>query len=99
MPTTEEVFKSLENVQDPELQYNIVDLGLVYDVKVEEDGVTVLMTFTTPMCPVGPLIKSDVEQAVARLEGVKWVHVEIVWDPPWSAEKMSDEAKMALGLM
>lgn len=99
MPTKEEALKELEKVEDPELRYNIVDLGLVYDVKAEKDGVTVVMTFTTPMCPVGPLIKSNVEIAIAKLAGVKWVEVQIVWDPPWSPDRMSEEARMALGLM
>ncbi len=99
--TVEQVFDAIRPVQDPEIRLGIVDLGLVYDVELGNEGkdVTVKMTLTSPMCPVGPLLMNAVHENVALLPGVENVNVELVWDPPWDPRLMaSDEAKDYLGL-
>ena len=96
--TKESVFEQLKKVEDPEIRYNIVDLGLVYDAKIDKGMVVVEMTLTSPSCPVGPYIISEVENVVKKLPGVTGVTVEIVWEPLWSPDRMSDEAKVALGI-
>ena len=99
MVSKEDIFAKLKTVQDPELRMNIVDLGLVYDVVIDsESNVLIKMTFTSPGCPVGAAFISEVQAKVADVEGVKSVEVDIVWDPPWSPEKMTEEARMELGL-
>lgn len=97
-PTKESVLEQLKLVEDPEIHYNIVDLGLIYDVKIDGGMVVIDMTFTSPMCPVGPYLISEAENAVKKLSGITGVTVNIVWEPLWSPERMSDEAKVALGL-
>lgn len=98
MVTPEIVRKALRAVKDPELNLNIVDIGLVYDVIVNDDGhVLVNMTLTSPGCPSGPEIVGDVRQTVADLEGVKSVDVEIVWEPFWTPEKMDPRIRAFLG--
>lgn len=97
-----EVNDVLRTVLDPEIAFNIVDLGLVYEVKVEgkkKEKVLVKLTLTTPACPMGPEIIEEVKAKVSALKGVEKADVEIVWDPPWSPEKMSDYARMELGLV
>lgn len=90
--------EALKEVLDPELRLSIVDLGLVYDVDITEAGdVTVTMTLTTPGCPLNEYLPAQVDEAVSRLEGVRHVDVNLVWDPPWNPDMMSDEAKLALG--
>jgi len=90
---------ALENVIDPELGIDIVNLGLVYDVEVDEEGVaTVTMTLTSMGCPLGPVIVDQVNTALGELPEVKSTNVNIVWNPPWSKDKMSRYAKMALGV-
>ncbi|MGH7703373.1 MAG: metal-sulfur cluster assembly factor, partial [Gemmatimonadales bacterium] len=85
MVTQEGVRKALRGVKDPELNLNIIDIGLVYDVDVAEDGdVRVAMTLTSPGCPAGPEIVGDVKRTVQDLEGVRNVEVEIVWEPYWT---------------
>jgi FeS assembly SUF system protein len=93
--------EALKNCYDPEIPVNIVDLGLVYDVKIIDDkNVYVKMTLTAPGCPVGPFVAEQVREAVMTLvEGVEKVDVEIVFDPPWTPDKMSDEAKALLGFV
>ncbi|MGZ3496239.1 MAG: metal-sulfur cluster assembly factor [Vulcanimicrobiaceae bacterium] len=102
MPTVEQVRDALKDVKDPELDMGILDLGLVYDINVEGESnehVTVVMTLTSPMCPVGPLFKKSVEDKVTSLEGVKTSTVEITFTPPWDPREMaSDDVKMALGI-
>jgi metal-sulfur cluster biosynthetic enzyme len=102
MPTAEQIRDSLKNVNDPELNIPILDLGLVYDVSVEgENGehVTVVMTLTSPMCPVGPLFKQSVEENVKSVEGVQTVKVDITFTPPWDPREMATEdVKMMLGI-
>ncbi|HDH99487.1 MAG: aromatic ring hydroxylase [Candidatus Latescibacterota bacterium] len=98
MVTEEKVWEALKGCYDPEIPVNIVDLGLVYEVKVEDGDVRVKMTMTAPGCPLSAWIARQAEDAVRSLEGVKDVHVELVWDPPWTPDRMSEEAKRTLGL-
>ncbi|RLF49731.1 MAG: aromatic ring hydroxylase [Thermoplasmata archaeon] len=98
MVTKDDVMSVLEKVYDPELGLSVVDLGFIYDVKVEDDRVSIKMTVTVPTCPLRALIAKDVERAVKSIEGVKEVDVEIVFDPPWSPEMMSDKAKKMFGM-
>ncbi len=93
----ERILEALSNVHDPELGINIVDLGLVYDVRIEDGMVHVTYTLTTMGCPIGPLIESQMEQLLAEVEGVKGFEAEMVLRPPWTPEMMSEEAKAALG--
>lgn len=100
--TKEQVMKVLMKVNDPELRLNIVDLGLVYEVEVTPDNnVGVDMTLTSPACPVGPLIQSQAEAAIKTIEGVNQVDVQIVFDPPWTQDMMSERLKKArqMGLL
>lgn len=91
------VRESLKRVIDPELHINIVDLGLVYDVREEAGEVEVEMTLTSPGCPLASVIDQKVRTEVMKIEGIKNVTIELMWDPPWTAEMMSDEAKAELG--
>ena len=97
MPTRDEVFEALRAVEDPELGMDIVELGLLYDVEVEGPKVKVIHTLTSMGCPVGPMIQENVDQIVRAMPDVQDVEVELTWDPPWSPEKMSDDAKFILG--
>jgi metal-sulfur cluster biosynthetic enzyme len=97
MPTKEEVVDALRAVEDPELGMDIVELGLLYDVEVEGPKVKVIHTLTSMGCPVGPMIQENVDQIVRGMPEVDDVEVELTWDPPWSPEKMSDDAKFILG--
>jgi len=91
------IIESLRVVHDPEIPVNIVDLGLVYDVRVEEDGaVEVDMTLTSMGCPVQDMIQSDAELAVMRVEGVNRVNVEFVWSPPWGMDKVTEAGRKQL---
>ncbi|MFJ7668090.1 metal-sulfur cluster assembly factor [Lysinibacillus sp. NPDC097195] len=93
------MLSALENVIDPELGIDIVNLGLVYDVELDDEGVaTVTMTLTSMGCPMGPVIVDQVNTAMSELPEVKSTNVNIVWNPPWSKDKMSRYAKMALGV-
>jgi metal-sulfur cluster biosynthetic enzyme len=99
MITEEAVRKVLRQVKDPELNLSIVDLGLVYDVAVAEDGdVDIKMSLTSPGCPSGPEIVSDAQRAVKSLDGVKEVDVEIVWEPFWTPERIDPRVRAYLGL-
>jgi metal-sulfur cluster biosynthetic enzyme len=97
MATKEEVVEVLRGVEDPELGMDIVDLGLMYDVEVEGSSVKVIHSLTSMGCPAGPMIQEGIHDAVASLPGVENVEVELTWDPPWTPEKMSDDAKFILG--
>ncbi len=89
-----EILNSLKDVRDPEIPVNVVDLGLIYDVRIEDDGaVEVDMTLTSMGCPVQDMIQADAEMAVMRVDGVSRVNVEFVWSPAWSMDKMSDDGK------
>jgi metal-sulfur cluster biosynthetic enzyme len=97
MPTKEEVVDALRQVEDPELGMDIVDLGLMYDVELENGNVKVVHTLTSMGCPVGPMIQQQIDEVVRALPGVDDVEVELTWDPPWTPEKMSEDAKFILG--
>lgn len=93
LSTEDRVRVALRDVIDPELGFNIVDLGLVYQIAADEGIVDVRMTMTTPGCPAQGFIVNGVEQRLAREDGVTGVFVDVVWDPPWSPRMMSPEAK------
>jgi metal-sulfur cluster biosynthetic enzyme len=98
MATKDEVIEALRQVEDPELGMDIVDLGLLYDVEVHGPRVKVTHTLTSMGCPVGPMIQEDIHRVTSELEGVEDIDVELTWDPPWSPDKMSDDAKFILGI-
>jgi metal-sulfur cluster biosynthetic enzyme len=98
MPTQEEVYDVLRTCYDPEIPVNIVDLGLVYDVRVLERKVDVKMTLTTAGCGMGGYIASEAEQKILELPDVQEVKVELIWEPPWEPSMMSAEAKKTLGM-
>jgi metal-sulfur cluster biosynthetic enzyme len=95
--TKDEVVEALRQVEDPELGMDIVDLGLMYDVELENGKVKVVHTLTSMGCPVGPMIQQQIDEVVRGLPGVEDVEVELTWDPPWTPEKMSEDAKFILG--
>src|SRR5438105_4181319 len=95
--TEERVLEALKNVLDPELGINIVDLGLVYDVSIEDDTVKIVYTLTTMGCPIGPLIEEQMARMLADVPGIEKVDAEMVLRPPWTPEMMSEAAKAALG--
>ena len=98
MPTREEVFEALRQVEDPELGMDIVDLGLVYNVEVDGPKVKVTHSLTSMGCPAGPMIQEDIEATTrANFPDVESVELELTWDPPWTPERMSDDAKFILG--
>jgi metal-sulfur cluster biosynthetic enzyme len=102
MTTQEEVYEALKDVQDPELHMGILDLGLVYGVEIageQKDDVKVIMTLTSPMCPVGPMFKEAVHSKVRSIEGVAKATVEITFTPPWDPRTMAnDDVKTQLGI-
>lgn len=97
MVTKLQVREALKKVIDPEIGLNIVDLGLIYDVQVEDDVAHVRMTLTVPGCPLSGMLTSQAEKVVSEIEGIKGVKVELTWDPPWNPQMMSDDAKRKLG--
>ena len=99
MPTPEDVYKALGNVFDPELGLPVTDLGLVYDVQLEGKTAHVKMTLTSMGCPLAGTITDYAKRAVLEVDGIEEVNVEIIWDPPWSVDMMSDEARMRLGML
>ena len=99
MPTPDTIREVLKEVYDPELNYNIVDLGLIYNIDVNDAGkVDVLCTLTTPACPIGPMLIEQIQDNINLVPGVKDVDVELTFDPPWNPDKMSDDAKAHLGI-
>ena len=99
-PLRERVVYAIRQVFDPEIPVNIYDLGLIYDIQLDEPAKSakVIMTLTTPHCPEAQSIPEYVKQMVERVEGIDAATVEIIWDPPWKKEMMSDEAKLILGM-
>lgn len=94
------VIAALKEIYDPEIPVNIYDLGLIYGVEVDEEaGVIVTMTLTTPHCPVAESMPGEVELRAASVPGVRDAEVNLVWDPPWGPEKMTDEARLELGML
>ena len=95
----EEVIGMLREVYDPEIPVNIYELGLVYDVQVDEsDGIRVVMTLTSPMCPVAEALPVEIEARAREIEGVRDVRIDLVWDPPWDPDMMSEAARLELGM-
>ena len=94
------VIEALKDIYDPEIPVNIYDLGLIYNVEVAEDvDVKVTMTLTTPHCPVAETMPAEIEMRVMNLPGVRDAEVVVTWDPPWDPSKMSDEARLELGML
>ena len=98
MPTKEEVFEALRQVEDPELGMDIVELGLLYDVEVQGPRVKVIHSLTSMGCPAGPMIQEDISRTAKEVPGVEDVEIELTWDPPWTPDRMSDDAKFILGI-
>ena len=97
MPTVEEVQDALTNVIDPELGLDFVELGLIYEIEISGGDVSVTYTLTTPGCPIGPMVEGQIEEFVSEIDGVDSVESAVVFTPPWTPEKMSEDAKFALG--
>lgn len=98
--TYEAVIEALREIFDPEIPVNIYDLGLIYGVEIDAEGhAMVQMTLTTPHCPVAESMPAEVELRVSAVPGVRDAEVNLVWDPPWDPQKMSDDAKLELGML
>jgi len=97
VPTKDDIFDALSNVIDPELGLDFVELGLVYEVEVEGEDVHVTFTLTTPACPIGPQVTEQIEEFVSEVDGVQSVESTMTFTPPWTPDKMSEDAKFALG--
>ncbi|MGO9976321.1 MAG: metal-sulfur cluster assembly factor [Solirubrobacteraceae bacterium] len=98
MVSAEEITEALREVIDPELGLDFVELGLIYDVEIDEAGVVkILFTLTSPGCPIGPQVASQIHEFVGDVEGVTEVQPEMTFSPPWTPERMSEDAKFALG--
>jgi len=96
----EPVLEALKTVRDPEIPLNLVDLGLIYELLVKKGGIVfVEMTLTTPACPVAQSMPGEVENAISAVPGVSEVRVKLVWSPPWDRDRMSEEAKLELGML
>jgi metal-sulfur cluster biosynthetic enzyme len=98
MVTNEQVYEVLRNCYDPEIPVNLVDLGLIYGVKVDDDKVNVVMTLTARGCPAHSFISEQVKQEVAKIAAVKSASVQVVWDPPWDISRLSEAARKQLGM-
>lgn len=98
MVEKEQVIDVLKKIQDPEIQYDIWSLGLIYNIEIEGNKVKITMTLTSPMCPYGPALMDEIRRQVSAVDGVGEVVLELTFAPPWSPEKMSEEAKIALGI-
>jgi metal-sulfur cluster biosynthetic enzyme len=98
MVTVDDVMEALSNVIDPELGLDFVELGLIYEVEIEDDQeVYVTFTLTSPGCPIGPQVAEQIREYVLEIDGVEKVHPKMVFSPPWTPELMSEDAKFALG--
>jgi metal-sulfur cluster biosynthetic enzyme len=97
MATVDEVTDALRDVIDPELGLDFVELGLIYDVEVQDGNVRVTYTLTSPGCPIGPQVSEQIEEFVSELDGVLEVEPTMTFSPPWTPERMSEDAKFALG--
>jgi FeS assembly SUF system protein len=97
---TDRVIETLKSIYDPEIPVDIYELGLIYDLKISEDGdAEVTMTLTTPHCPVAESLPQEVEMRVLSVPGIRDAEVKVTWDPPWDPSKMSDEARLELGML
>jgi metal-sulfur cluster biosynthetic enzyme len=97
VPTIDDVHEALTNVIDPELGLDFLELGLIYEVEVEDEEVFVTFTLTSPGCPIGPQVSEQIKEYVGELDGVSKVHPKMVFSPAWTPELMSEDAKFALG--
>lgn len=98
--TEQAIIERLKTVYDPEIPVNVYEIGLIYDIKIKDNGdVSILMTLTSPNCPVAESLPLEVKNAAESVEEVKNVEVELTFDPPWDMEMLSDEAKLELGMM
>lgn len=97
MASEDDIYLAISDVYDPEIRVNIVDLGLIYDVTINDGNVKIKMTLTSPNCPASPEIKNNVMRVVKELHGVADVELELIWDPPWDPSRMSEEARLELG--
>ena len=99
----QQIWDALRCVEDPEVRLNIVDLGLIYNVALEPDDagfkVSIEMTLTSPTCPMAPYIFQNIHESIEYLEGVVAVDIQLIWNPPWSKDKISEVGKMELGLV
>ena len=96
----DEIINVLDNIYDPEIPVSIYELGLIYDVKISEDNdVKVIMTLTSPSCPVAESLPKEIKEAVQKIKTIKSVEVEVTFDPPWEKSMMSEEAKLELGFL
>ena len=93
------IIAALRTIYDPELPVNIYDLGLIYDIAISDRNVDIVMTLTSPNCPVAGSMPAQVECAIRALDDVDSVCVELTWDPPWDSNQLSDEVKLTLGLL
>jgi metal-sulfur cluster biosynthetic enzyme len=98
MPGIEHILDALSQVVDPELDIDVVNLGLCYDVEVDGGKVSIRHTFTSPSCPAAPLLRAEMHRVVRILEGVDEVELELTFEPPWSPARLSEDARFALGL-
>jgi FeS assembly SUF system protein len=97
---TDRVIETLKSIYDPEIPVDIYELGLIYDIAITEDGDAVItMTLTTPHCPVAESMPGEVEMRVLSVPGIRDAEVKLIWDPPWDPSKMSDEARLELGML
>ena len=96
--TVDEIKEALRDVYDPEIPVNVLDLGLIYDIQVNEDQVYVKMTLTAPGCGMGPYIAQNAEWRIAEIEGVGEIEVDMVFDPPWNPEMITEDWKKLLGI-
>ena len=94
----EKIIENIKKVFDPEIPVNIYELGLIYDIKIDEGDVEVIMTLTSPFCPVAGSLPKEVAARVSEVEGVKKANVELVFEPPWTMDLMSNEAKLELNM-
>lgn len=94
-----QIVNALKTVYDPEIPVDIFEMGLVYDIKIDNGCVAIIMTLTSPQCPAAQSIPDDVRYKVGAIDGIEKVDVEIVWDPPWGMEMMSEVAKLELGYL
>jgi metal-sulfur cluster biosynthetic enzyme len=97
MPSVDEVEEALANVIDPELGLDFVELGLVYEIEVDEGEVNIQFTLTSPGCPIGPQVSEQMKEFVGELDGVEQVNPHMTFTPPWTPDRMSEDAKFALG--
>ena len=99
MSKKEKVIEEIRKIYDPEIPVNIYELGLIYDIKVKDEKFAIIkMTLTTPNCPVAESLPKEVKEGAMQVEGIDDVNLELVWDPPWNKDMMSDAAKLELNL-